>query len=320
MTPAWSQRSNALQSYENVARTVMCGFGSEIRSTTQPNDLEMKVARKNSVGLEFITHYPVATEFLKQERERYDAFTGLMQEISALLGSNQIEHMFIKFRKLYQYYDSNIDVIVNNRQWDQTIALLRSEGFSGHVMFKEPDKIMFSKPDLPVSVHLHPGVTWNGVPYFDHQSLWRHSTRSTDGPWLELDKEYDFLVNLAHNVFENYDVILGDVLYFKRFMESYSFDPFELERIASENGWRYGFQQAYAQIRLLVESWADVGRSGNVPTHLLAYPYRISMIVLVRAFGQRIMNNIAGKRFHTALREVYAYPAFYALKRRHDFL
>lgn len=304
------------QAREVVARTVMCTPTGR-HCPGQPSPMAIKIARKNALGLEFAAHYPDAAAQLEQEQQRQDAFHRVMHETSRLLLDHGIEHICIKFRKLYRYYDSNVDVVVDPRQWAQSVELIQGQGYTPHVMFKEPDKIMFDKP-ASVSVHLHPGVTWNGVPYFDQQSLWRRSTRSADRPWLELAPEDDFLVNLAHNLFENYEVSLGDVLYFKRFIEAHTFDLGALEQIAAANGWRYGFRQAYRQIHTLVRAWTHAQHTGTISAELLRYPYQIQMPVLARTFGQRIASNLGGLRLRTALREVYAYPAFYALKRRHD--
>ena len=109
---------------------------------------------------------------MAEETARSQAFRRAMQETSSLLAAHHVPHIYIKFRKLYQYYDSNVDVIVARKQWQAAIAALESEGYAGHVMFKEPDKIMFSCRGARVSVHLHPGVTWNGVPYFSEDELW----------------------------------------------------------------------------------------------------------------------------------------------------
>ena len=91
-----------------------------------------------------------------------------------------------------------------------------------------------------------------------------------------------------------------------------------LEAIAAANGWRLGFQQLQGQVNALVRAWDDAAETGVLPLSLLDYPYHISMPMLARAFGERIARNIVGRRFRPALREAYAYPAFYALKRRHD--
>jgi hypothetical protein len=308
-------QSDQCQARERVARAVMCGPAAY--RGERPGALELQIARKNALGLEFVAHYPDAVDLLQQEQRRQDEFQRVMQATSRLLQAHEIDHICIKFRKRYRYYDSNVDVIVAQQQWTHAVALLSNEGYEPHIMFKEPDKIMFDKPG-EVSVHMHPGVTWNGVPYFDEQALWRHSTPSADGPWCELSDDYHVLVNLAHNVFENYEVSLGDVLFFKRFMANVHLDPADLERIAADNGWRYGFQQAYAQMCDLVTAWDRAEQSGEIPVHLLDYPYQIGMPVLARAFSQRVAGNLAGKRLRMALREIYAYPAFYVLKRRHD--
>jgi hypothetical protein len=310
---------NALnqQIYESIARKVMLNEKEPV-SSAQPGERDRKIARNNSVGLEWILHYPNAPELQLPERERHDRFQTALKETSDLFQKNAIPHIYIKFRKHYHYYDSNVDLLVRSGQWRHAIGVLEEDGYSGHVMFKEPDKIMFSKPDKTVSVHLHPGVTWNGVRYFDEDDLWEKSRPSADYPAREMNESYDFLINLAHNVFENYELSLGDMLYFQRHLQRYSLDFTEMEEVAASNGWRYGYQRLLAQVRGLINAWEEAKQSGKIPSSLLAYPYPIAMPVLAGAFSERIASNVSGRRFRAALREVYAYPSFYALKRRHE--
>jgi len=312
-----TQSNTVRQPCEYVARMVMFGMPTE-EIPGSPGTQELKIARKNNLGLEFVIHFSGAPELAKQEMQRLEDFQNTMQNMTALFACHHIEHIWIKFRKLYLYYDSNVDVIVPQNQWGVAIQLLQNEGYHGHIMFKEPDKLMFSKSGSKVSIHLHPGVTWNGVPYFSAQELWQNSQLSSLYPGgRELTDQYDFLVNLAHNVFENYEISLGDALYFKRFLRSRNVDYGELEKIASKNGWRYGFRKIYAQVLTLVKNWEVAERTQSIPENLLAYPYRIPAPILGKAFCERIASNLTEKHYRAALREIYAYPAFYALNRRH---
>jgi hypothetical protein len=68
----------------------------------------------------------------------------------------------------------------------------------------------------------------------------------------------------------------------------------------------------------MIKAWEEAKQSGKIPSRLLAYPYPIAVPVLAGAFSERIASNLSGRRFGAALREVYAYPSFYALKRRHE--
>jgi hypothetical protein len=308
------RKTNDRKDHEIIARAVMF---QQRDPAGAPSDRTLKIARKNSLGLELMQYYPEASDLMAQEQERFAAYEQALAETSSLLERYGIPHIYIKFRKHYHYYDSNVDVVVRPSGWQGAIAALEREGYVGNVMFKEPDKIMFSRPDRKVSVHLHPGVTWNGVPYFGEQALWENSRPSADYPAREMDDTYDFLINLAHNVFENYEVSLGDVLYFQRHLQACQLDVTEMEQIAAANGWQYGFQKAYAQALALTQAWEHASHE-QIPQSLLAYPYRISAPVLARAYSERIASNLAGRRFGPALREIYAYPSFYALKRRHD--
>lgn len=312
-----ASHERALEPRIRVAASVMLQSDAEDLSI-QPGAAEMKLARKNAVGLEFISHFPSSIALIEEEQSRLAAFRRTMQQTSSLLADHDIPHIYIKFRKLYHYYDSNVDVIVAMADWRSAVAALQAEGYNGNVMFKEPDKIMFSRAGQSVSVHLHPGVTWNGVPYFDIDDLWSHSYPSSDGPWRELTDDYDYLINLAHNVFENYEISLGDMLYFRRFLRGNSLDEKRLESVATVNGWRRGFQQIHAQVKNLTTAWDQAERDGHLPQPLLSYPYDIPFTSLVGSFGERIAHNVFSNRYKLALREVYAYPSFYLLNRRHD--
>jgi hypothetical protein len=317
MNKMFARKASNQQICESIVRKVILNQTGEV-SPAQPDEREWKVARKNHVGLEWIIHYSSAPELQAQEWERYHRFQIALEETSDLFHKKAIPHIYIKFRKHYHYYDSNVDLLVEREQWRQAIALLEEDGYSGHVMFKEPDKIMFSKSERTVSVHLHPGVTWNGVRYFDAQDLWENSRPSTEYPAQEMNESYDFLINLAHNIFENYEISLGDILYFQRHLQSFPLDFGQMEEVAARNGWRYGYQQSLAQVIQIIKAWDEAKESGKIPATLLDFPYPIGLPVLVGAFSERISNNLAGRRFGPALREVYAYPSFYALKRRHE--
>lgn len=290
----------------------------ETRHSGMPDPAALHIARENAVGLEFISHYPDAHAAMAEETARHADFAAALVETSVLLAERDIRHLYIKSHKLYRYYDSNVDVIVPENQWAATMRTLEDAGYHGHVMFKEPDKIMFERPGARVSVHLHPNVTWNGVPYFDEAALWQHATASPEGAWLELAPEYDYLVNLAHNIFENYEISLGDTLYFRRFAAHHTLDVAALEAVAARHGWGRAFRLMHDRVQALVDDWNCAAESGWIRHALLAYPYRLPARDLAVAFGERIADNARRHRVRHAVRELYAYPVFYALKRRHD--
>lgn len=311
-----STYSGHRQARFDVGRAVMFErFAQQGRGV--PSAVEQDLAMENAVSLVFASRFPDAVDLLAEEQRKAKQFRDTLHATAALLDRHGIDHIYIKFRKLYPYHDSNADVIVPAERWEQAVRLFKNAGYSPYIMFKEPDKVMFDKPG-EVSVHLHPGVTWNGVSYFDTATLWSESIASTEGPWRELAPLHDFLVNLAHNLFENYEVTLGEVLFFRQFLRTWSIDLDEAERIAADQGWDHGFRRAYGQMASLLDAWSDADRTGVVPGWLLNYPYRMPVSFLAPSYGQRIVHQLRRGDYRTAGREIYAYPAFYALKRRHD--
>jgi hypothetical protein len=283
-----------------------------------PTEREMSVARKNGVGFEYADHFPNAAAILAGEQDRLAGFLDSLEETSESLQAAEVPHILIKHRRRYRYYDSNVDVVVSRGDWNRVVKLLQARGYAGNVMFKEPDKIMFEHPAKRISVHLHPGVTWNGVPYISTECLWRNSHPQGNEFRRELSDEFEFLVNVGHVLFENYEITLGDVFSFSRDLQKRAIDSAKLSCIASANRWRWGFEQVFEQVESLAHNWGATTDKAAVPNQLLNYPYQIPPAVLARAYSRRIVGNVRDGYLRRALREVYAYPTFYALKRRHD--
>jgi putative nucleotidyltransferase-like protein len=283
-----------------------------------PTQREMTIARKNSVGLEYADHFPTAAAILAVENDRLTGFLDALEETSESFQAAKIPHILIKHRRRYRYYDSNVDVVVSHDDWNRAIELLHSRGYAGNVMFKEPDKIMFDHPAKRISVHLHPGVTWNGVPYISTEFLWSNAQPQGNGFRRELSDEFEFLVSVGHLLFENYEITLGDLLSFSRDLQTGTIDIARLSGIARANRWEWGFRQVFEQVTTLVENWNTTTDAAAVPGHLLSFPYQIPPAVLARTYSRRIVSNAHDGHWRRALREIYAYPAFYALKRRHD--
>jgi hypothetical protein len=284
----------------------------------KPTQREMTIARKNGVGFEYASQFPNAASILAEEQERLTAFLDALEETASALQAEEIPHIWIKHRRSYRFYDSNVDVVVAPGDWNRTVKLLQEQDYTGHVMFKEPDKIMFDHPAKRVSVHLHPGVSWNGVPYISSTWLWSNSQPQGNEFRREMSDEIEVLIGVGHALFENYEISLGDLVSFGRVLQERSVNSKKLASVAAANGWGWGFEQVFAQASSLAEVWTNASDNANVPNHFFDYPYRIPPQVLARAYARRIFSNIRTGRLRNALREVYTYPTFYALKRRHD--
>jgi hypothetical protein len=301
------------------ARVALVVMGRLVPNPSEsPSHREMSIARKNGVGFEYADHFPNAAAIQSAENDRLTAFLSTLEKTSESFQAAKIPHILIKHRRRYRYYDSNVDVVVLRGDWNRAIDLLHARGYAGNVMFKEPDKIMFNHPAKRASVHLHPGVTWNGVPYISTECLWRNAHPQRNDFRRELSDEFEFLVSVGHLLFENYEITLGDLLSFSRDLQTGAIDVARLSAIARANRWEWGFRQVYEQVATLVEKWNDIPDDADVRGHLLSYPYQIPPAVLARTYSRRIVGNARDGNWRRALREIYAYPAFYALKRRHD--
>jgi hypothetical protein len=166
--------------------------------------------------------------------------------------------------------------------------------------------------------HFHRGVTWNGVPYLGNAELFESRQRvEHEGLSLEVPSpEHAVMIYAGHALFENYVIPLGelyDVSVFSQEVQNWE----AIYALARQNGWEGALKGYICLARGLSKRFGienalpDLGvsrlRSGSLP-------YRVPWGLETKAFHGRISHNLRARQFRRAFRELYAYPAFFALE------
>lgn len=158
-------------------------------------------------------------------------------QLQTLLSSIGMTPIFLKSRRNYPFYDSNVDVLIRREHWNTVVAVLQAEGWALPSKLQQCKQRLIerSKLKLPscraglVAVHLYGAITWRyqsdiGIlPMHDGttklvelvrlsdacQSICEHS----DIEVLMPTPVADLIIHSAHVVYENYRITLGEALY-----------------------------------------------------------------------------------------------------------
>ena len=129
--------------------------------------------------------------------------------------------------------------------------------------------------------------------------------------------EHDILIHAAHTVFENFQITLGEFYDASERVKA-TIDWKYVYQQAENNGWLFGLKLFLSALTV----YADLVKKPCVlPEDLdpwprkLRFPIRYPMIFQLWAFSERIFFNLRHGRLSAAVRECYAYPAFYLIEK-----
>lgn len=195
--------------------------------------------------------------FLPEFDRDQDEYWTAMSELNAIFAAKGVPFATIKSIRSYPYVDSNIDIIVEKRQWrvlsnavcERTWRKPRIKEFLEQT-FVEPYKLKYKAltSDL-AAAHFYAGVRWRYVAPFRLDGigpdlLWRRLpddyhdlVRSPDDlNILVPTDEFDIVIQAAHVTIENYRLTIGEMIHIGETLAKPGFDRARMERIAHHLG------------------------------------------------------------------------------------
>jgi hypothetical protein len=218
-------------------------------------------------------------QLFNKEAKNYDLFWQSVIEIAQLFSRKNIEYAVIKTRRIYEFYDWDIDVLVRKEDWSKALRVLQGHGFKRAHMLSHPlasleaDKLLMEKRG-GFPIHLHRRVSWHGVEYLS-SDLVLSSSLEVEGVYYP-SKAIDALIYCAHSIFENYELTLGEVYHFMKTADS-SVHDFILS-LANENGWLEG---ARLSIKAMKNIWSSLNSR-----ECIKLPYRYELRSLLKAWSE----------------------------------
>jgi thymidylate kinase len=214
---------------------------------------------------------PVLAPLLEAERLACDRQRRAFLAAAEALADAGIATVLFKTHGPYPYTSSNVDVLVPPGAIARAVAALAAIGHHEMVHYWEPNKRLlrrFRGTECDVMIHLHEKVSWIVLAFLDMEALWSRTRTTCDPALTHVAPEDMVAALLAHAVYENNKVRLGDVWKVRQAVAERGFDWSEVVRIAALRSWlpglalaRYWYgaaeRAAFGDSRLLGPAWHD---------------------------------------------------------------
>jgi hypothetical protein len=218
-------------------------------------------------------------QLFNKEVQRYCLFWQNVTKIAQLFSKEGIEYTIIKTRRVYEFYDWDIDVLVKEEDWPNALRLLEAHCFKRARTFSHPlasiesGKLLLER-EGGFPIHLHKRISWYGLECLPSE-LVLSSSVEIKGVYYP-SEAVDALIYCAHSVFEGYGLTLGEVYHFVKTTNNSIHDL--ILSLANENGWLEG---ARLSIKAMEEVWNALNNGERVKL-----PYRYEFRSLLRAWNQ----------------------------------
>lgn len=209
----------------------------------------LQLARRNEVEAPFVRAY---ADKLRDEMAEIDAgiaaYHRNLGEACELLARAGVRPILIKALPDDDYTYTNFDVVVGDDGWDRSVEALRPWAVStSRYPLERRTKLLLYPPAGPAA-HLHREVAWFDIPAIPTADL-RAGAAPAQGVDCLLPSDVDALrILLAHAIFQNLALSLGELLTLRRLSEEAAVVAAAQQR-AEVEGWGIGFRSAVRTAR-----------------------------------------------------------------------
>jgi len=165
-------------------------------------------AAKNKVLLHFLRMLNVYNSIRFHEETKYRIFLRNLHIVAESL--NNLNYVFIKFRKPIVYVPSDIDILINRDDIEKAINRLGEKGF--RIKIIEPYCITMVCKNSIVDFYVYPTI--GGMIYLDAEKLIEHSEYiSFNGLKIPVLKTYaEVLMTITHAIYKERIYTLNDYI------------------------------------------------------------------------------------------------------------
>jgi len=176
-----------------------------------------------------------------KEMQQYNLFWRNVHEIHQILSKEEIDHIFIKTIRVYECYDWDINILIDQRDWPKALKVFYDCGWRRASIFSHPvaqielGKLLLERKDS-FPIHLHKTVSWNGLEYVPSWLVLSSRSEVNGIPYPS--KLVDALIYCAQSLFENYKLTLGEIYHLMHVFENVPEEDYI--SLARQNGWSKG--------------------------------------------------------------------------------
>ncbi len=211
--------------------------------------------RRNKVPMLTLAHaapahvwwaVPAAADALRAEEESFARQRAEFELVRQAWAEEGIAAMFIKAAGLlpsFPHTSDNLDVFIPPAQEDMARRLLRQLGYVELRNIEEPHKYLFKRfrfGEEVCAVHLHLRLEWS-VSFLHEERVWERRRPAPDDAGFCIPAPEDaLLITLAHALYENKCLKLGDVLRVNACLRQGPLDWGYIWGTARSKGWEAG--------------------------------------------------------------------------------
>ncbi len=155
-------------------------------------------------------------ETLKNEQIRAEILYTILKRLSEYFEKSKITYTLLKQYKLVKRIGSDLDILVEDKKFNEVIKYLINNNWV--IQFSEKHekfKIRLLKviDGKIVALHIHRRISWNGIEYLDFKEILKRRVKYQR--IYHPSKEDEFMIIMAHALFENNKIPLIDLLILK---------------------------------------------------------------------------------------------------------
>jgi len=269
---------------------------------------------------------PETLGLINKEEELYREMVDTTLYISRALKEENLRFFFMKTFRAYPYTDHDMDlVIVDKDKSPEYIRVINKAGYELHKnrsSLREPGKMFYIRAGsewtgpLP-KLHLHYGVSWNGIRFFDASDIWlRLKPADVRAEKISLPSgEDEILILAAHAVYENGYLTLGELLHIKNILDrAETLDTEYMLKTSKSYNWNSAFKLYLAYANACYKDLTgeyllnkDLGARLGIPSlsvKIDTFPYFLPPLSLLAAYGDRLLRDICILRLRWIPRQI----------------
>jgi len=295
----------------NQVRTILEDFfkNDNIAKLLDSNSLNQKFLKINH-----LTQLYTKTYDPEKYREKNELRNKLLSKCKEIDHKYSLRSFYLKSFRHYDFFDTNLDIVIFS-DIKIYLKILKENGFLftfNLAQLREPLKTHYRHPEIPLTLHIHQQVSWNGIIALDKSEIFNAAqTLNIDNIEIKIPNfEHSFLIMAAHCIFENYYLNIGEISYCKHLL-SQNIDLIRLAEIAKQNNWEKSFLLFLSLLRslftLLGLSDSQLNKYPALPIKdHLHFPYYINYLSLYPGYWDKLKKDLKGN-FSNMPRQIFTY-------------
>lgn len=209
----------------------------------KPLSAALRLAQRNEIDGPFVRAY--ATHLPRALARLNAAVSGYRSNLATacrLLETAGVEPVLIKASPWDDLTYSNFDLVVGNDGWARAVAALSPWVVrTSRYPLERATKMLLYPPAGP-AVHLHRAIAWFDVPAVTTDAVRARASKVAGSPCLLPHPVDAVRIQLAHAVFQNQSLSLGELRAIRDLLRPEVLGP--ARALAAREGWSRGFDDA----------------------------------------------------------------------------